>query len=222
MGKGVLLTALALLLAMAPTRLTAQMGGITKLAPGLKDLEQLQKEFKDIDKVAKDLADKSKKGQDFLEKEPFTKDDVEDDPDLDPNGQPQLPSTCKDNDECAACFKKPYADLQSTRYRFEKLRGLYHHTVTGITDAIAFGDNMASLAGGMASLAWMKEKEGIQESRRNLDTAYDNKYEELVATLKGALDGIAACEEKVFGEEAWYDRYGFIYYQFMADRYRRQ
>jgi hypothetical protein len=43
-----------------------------------------------------------------------------------------------------------------------------------------------------------------------------------IATVAGdALDQIAACEEEVYGEEGWYNRYAFIYYQFMADRHRR-
>lgn len=49
----------------------------------------------------------------------------------------------------------------------------------------------------------------------------DAKYEELVEELRGSLDQIAACEEEVYGEKDWYNRFGFIYYQFMADRYRR-
>lgn len=214
MGKIAQLAALAGLL-LATTQVAAAQ------VPTQKILESLQKEFKDINKVTKDLADKSKKTKELLDKDPFTNEDKDFEPDPDPDGQPELPSTCKDNDDCAKCFKKPYEDLQNTRVRFEKLRGLYQHTKKGIADAIAFGDVAAS-ANGIAGLAWIKEKEKVRESERGLDAAYDNKYAELIGTLKEALDGISACEEEVFHEEAWYDRYGFIYYQFMADRYRRQ
>jgi hypothetical protein len=32
---------------------------------------------------------------------------------------------------------------------------------------------------------------------------------------------LAACEERFFDTADWYDRYGFIYYAFMANRYKR-
>ena len=214
------LAALAIAVA-APASLQAQSGSFNP-HPDLNDLNNVVKKWKGLDKIAKDLADKSKKTDDLLKNEPFTKDDAENNPDPDPAGQPLLPATCKDDEECEKCFVKPYALLQNTRVRFEKLRGIYHHTVTGINDALAWGDNAANLAGGMAALAWMKEKQGVRASLKNLDDSYDGKYAELVATLKEALDGISQCEEQVFGEVAWYDRFGFIYYQFMADRYRRR
>ena len=42
------------------------------------------------------------------------------------------------------------------------------------------------------------------------------KYEEIIGGLHEALLQLAACEEEFYGEEDWYHRYGFIYYQFMA------
>lgn len=47
------------------------------------------------------------------------------------------------------------------------------------------------------------------------------KLEELLATLKNNLMGIAACEATIFNNEGWYERYGFFYQQFMAEAYRR-
>jgi hypothetical protein len=43
----------------------------------------------------------------------------------------------------------------------------------------------------------------------------------MLPNLRGALDALGKCEEKYFNEPDWYDRYGFMYYTFMADRYKR-
>ena len=42
-----------------------------------------------------------------------------------------------------------------------------------------------------------------------------------MAKLEAALRQIAECEERVYGEKRWYDRWGFMYYEFMAARYQR-
>lgn len=183
-------------------------------------LKDLGKAWKDSDKVMKEVQKWAKKPIDLWDKaKPLTEDDEAYDP-QEPPGGPKLPSTCKDNDECAECFEKPYGDLQSVRVRFEKLRILYQSTKKELGDAIAFGD-AASNVHGISAMAWIREKEKIRVSEKRFEEAYDDKYEELLGVLEEALKGIAACEESVFGEEAWYDRFGFIYHQFMADRYRR-
>ena len=47
------------------------------------------------------------------------------------------------------------------------------------------------------------------------------KYAELMALLQKTLQRIAACEEKVFDNKSWYERFGFMYYEFMAAFYKR-
>jgi hypothetical protein len=54
-----------------------------------------------------------------------------------------------------------------------------------------------------------------------VQSAYDNKYAQLMAHLKQELEAIAKCEEQVYGEKDWYQRYGFMYYEFMSGRYQR-
>ena len=39
--------------------------------------------------------------------------------------------------------------------------------------------------------------------------------------LQKALHDFAKCEELAFGEENWYERYGFIYYESMRGLYQR-
>jgi hypothetical protein len=188
-------------------------------------LDELEKKFskvKDAVKNAKDM-DELKEKQDKYYKDlgTLSPDDDKYEPDYKLPGTPELPSLCKDSPKCEACFKQPYADLQNTRFRFEKLRRLNKVTKDMLRDAVSFGDAAASAAGGLAPLAWNSEKAKIRVSEENFNKTYDAKYAELLGTLKDNLFGIAACEEQIFGNQSWYDRFGFMYQQFMAVAYRR-
>lgn len=200
-----------------------------KIAPMFKDLtlDQLAdldtfKKLGDGLKKIKDINElNEKQDQYYKDLEKLSPEDDQYEPDYSLPGTPELPSLCKNNPKCEDCFKQPYADLQSTRFRFDKLRRLNKVTKDMLRDAISFGDAAASAAGGVAGLAWHSEKTKIRGAETNFNKSYDAKYEELLATLKTNLLGIAACEEQIFGNEAWYERFGFIYQQFMADAYRR-
>ena len=177
-----------------------------------KKLKDGLDKLKDIDKLGDSY---------YKDLENLSPEDDQYEPDYKLPGSPELPSLCKNSQKCQDCFKQPYADLQSTRLRFDKLRRLNKVTKDMLRDAISFGDAAAGLAGGMAPLAWNSEKTKIRASEEGFNKSYDAKYEELLATLKNNLLGIAACEEEIFGNEAWYDRFGFFYQQFMAEAYRR-
>lgn len=186
----------------------ADLETFKKLGEGLKKIKDVQDLNEKQDKYYKDL-------------ETLSPDDAQYESDYKLPGTPELPSLCKNSRECEDCFKQPYADLQNTRFRFEKLRRLNKVTKDMLRDAISFGDAAAGLAGGMAPLAWNSEKTRIRKTEESFNQSYDAKYDELLATLKDDLLGIAACEANVFGNDAWYDRFGFIYHQFMAGAYRR-
>jgi len=173
------------------------------------------KKIKDLDELG------DKQNSYYKDLENLSPDDDQYEPNYKLPGTPELPSLCKNSQKCEACFKQPYADLQNTRFRFDKLRRLNKVTKDMLRDAISFGDAAAGLAGGMAPLAWNTEKIKIRAAEQNFNKSYDAKYEELLATLKDNLLGIAACESEIFGNEAWYDRFGFFYHQFMAEAYRR-
>lgn len=210
--------ALALVLAAALSAATAHAGGDAGRIT-LKDLEGLIGD----DPLAKKAVDKLKKLDEgkLEDLNPLAPDDEQYEPEPDLPGTPDLPSLCKDSSKCQECFKDPYEELQNTRYRFEKLRRVNRVTKNMLRDSISFGDAAASAAGGLAPLAWNSEKTKIRASEKNFNQSYDAKYAELLDTLEQALKGIAACEDKVFGEESWYERYGFFYQQFMAEAYRR-
>lgn len=167
----------------------------------------------------------------------LSEDDAPFEPDLDPGEMPRLPGHCTDGpsettvaslpdqtaddvgDDCT-CYKQAYDDLAFVRRYLEKLRAIYGSTTNYSSKMIAFGDSMAGIHGGFG-VAWPAERLGIEESVVNLGKTYDKKYEAYLETLKAALMKIDQCEAQYHDEHNWYSRFGFIYYTFMADRYRR-
>jgi len=137
-----------------------------------------------------------------------------------PAGMPRIPSKCVEGTGCAGCYEKAYGDLNHLRFSFAKLGAVGKWTDNFTKKSIAFGDSVSGIHG-VAGIAWQAERSKIEASYRSFGTAYDSKYEELIGDLEGALREISVCEAKHFDSPDWYDRYGFIYYSFMADRYRR-
>jgi hypothetical protein len=135
-------------------------------------------------------------------------------------GGPKLPSKCVDGSGCKDCFGKAQGDLQHLRFSLEKLRAIGEWTKDFTTKSIAFGDGVSGVHGA-AALGWWPERKKIEESYVVFGKAYDAKYDELIGDLEVALHDIGKCEAKHFGTDDWYDRYGFMYYTFAADRYKR-
>lgn len=141
------------------------------------------------------------------------------DEDYDPEGMPEVPLQCAESEKCASCFEPAYERLKNVRIRFEKVRRVYAWTKAYKERAFALGDSAAGIHG-LAGLAWVGKRVELERSYKKFEATVDAKYEELRQELRASLEQIAACEEEVYGEKDWYNRFGFIYYQFMADRYR--
>ena len=139
--------------------------------------------------------------------------------DSEPPGMPELPSNCWNSEECRKCFPPANDRLKRVLRTLEKLRRIGTWTKAYKDNAIAFGSSIASIQG--AGLGWPGARNQIDQSYVKFQGIYDAKYNELISSLKGSLQDISACEESVYQEHDWYNRFGFIYYQFMAQRYRR-
>jgi len=137
-----------------------------------------------------------------------------------PPGMPHVPSRCAGIDGCRACYTQAYERLDRTRVNFEKLRCIYTATTQYGKDAISFGDDVSSIHG-VQGLAWQGEKKKIQQSLDELDRSYDAKVGEFLGYLGQDLNAIGQCEAQYLGEADWYSRYGFMFYTFMAQRYKR-
>lgn len=143
------------------------------------------------------------------------------DPDFDPDGAPALPAHCAtEGGEDCACYASAYRQLNFVRFYLERLRAIYGATKNYTDNAIAFGDSMAGINGGFG-IAWPPERRGIQQAFEKMGGTYDEKYEGYMRGLREALDAIAKCEAEHHGVDDWYNRFGFVYFSFMQDRYRR-
>ncbi len=148
------------------------------------------------------------------------------DPDYRPDGSPKVPSHCTASDGttspgCNDCYAAAYRKLTAVRTALEKLRRVGTTTRAFTAKSIAFGDSVSGVHG-VAGLGWQPERAKIEQSLKNFEVAYDGKYVELMGLLEVALKDVGQCEAKHFNQADWYDRYGFMYYTFMADRYRGQ
>jgi uncharacterized membrane protein YeaQ/YmgE (transglycosylase-associated protein family) len=135
-----------------------------------------------------------------------------------PPGMPRMPSFCE-TEECGNCFMSARADFNTNRYSFERLKVIYNCTKTFTDAAISFGDNVSGIHG-VSGLAWQSERRKIERSIKNLQKTYDNKYRELLESQKRALMALNACEAE-HGIPDWYDRFGYMYYEFSAMHYKR-
>ncbi|QTY28203.1 hypothetical protein [Flavobacterium sp. CS20] len=151
-----------------------------------------------------------------------------------PVGSPTIPSICTDlyfddNGElseeqdagCASCFLEARKKFNNMRYQFEKLATIYKCTKDFSDAAISFGDNVSGFTpGGVGGLAWQTQRMNIKKSVTELEQAYDNKYGEFLHDLVETMMELNICEAK-YGVEDWYDRFGYVYFEFMRDKYKR-
>ncbi|WP_228235862.1 hypothetical protein [Allomuricauda sp. M10] len=147
-------------------------------------------------------------------------------------GEPNIPSFCDDElvegaagfgdnlGSCSECYYQARTEFNNVRYNLEELATIYSCTKKFTDAALAFGDNASGLHA-VTGLAWQNERRGIEKSITDLESAYDKKYAEFMQRLADAMQQLNICEAK-FGVEDWYDRFGFIYYEFMKDKYKRK
>ena len=99
------------------------------------------------------------------------------------------------------------------------MRCIYTNTKKFTDAAISFGDNVSGIHGVMG-IAWQNERRGIEKSLQDFEKTYDKKYADLMTSMQTALNGINACEAK-FGMRDWYQRFGFLYFEMMKEKYKR-
>jgi hypothetical protein len=172
-----------------------------------------------------DAIGKGKAGKDALDSyDALSKGDKALDPNYHPAGSPAVPSHCtapdgKGGEGCNDCYAAAHRKLNAVRTAFEKLRRVGTTTRAFAAKSIAFGDSVSGVHG-VAGLGWQPERAKIEQSMKGFEQAYDAKHAELVGLLEAALREIGQCEARHFNVPDWYDRYGFMYYTFMADRYK--
>jgi hypothetical protein len=192
--------------------------GITSNDAVRKALADGAKKWIERTKQASNVADAAKELQKAFKA--LTPGDARAVPEYRPAGTPGVPSHCVVPNGCNACYTSAYRDLNGVRVALEKIRRLNTTTQAIAKKSLAFGDAVSGIHG-VAGIAWQEERRGIEASLVGFESKYDAKYEELMASLEAALRAVGRCEAQHFNVPDWYDRYGYMYYSFMGDRYRR-
>lgn len=144
-------------------------------------------------------------------------------------GEPRIPSFCDeplttagpDNENsCAACFLDARRQFNEVRYLFEQLATIYKCTKDFSNAALSFGDNASGIHA-VSGMAWQTQRRNIEKSIVDLEAAYDNKYGELLNSLSESMLKLSECEAR-YGVEDWFDRFGYMYFEFIKDKYRRK
>jgi hypothetical protein len=144
-------------------------------------------------------------------------------PDFNPDGSPTLPVGCLLNDDaaaCARCYQSAQGHLNGSRMLLERLRAIYEGTKRYVDASVSFGDNVSGIHA-VQGLAWQSERRSIMAEFEKFERTHEDKRQGMMRGLRAALDEIATCEAQYFNNPDWFNRYGFIYYQFMEARYKR-
>lgn len=140
-------------------------------------------------------------------------------PDFSTGGGAMMPSTCQDNGACSQCFTSAVNEFNFVRRTLGRLSCIYNNTKNFTQSAISFGDNVSGIHG-VTGLSWQNARGGIVESYNHFKQTYDRKYADLMGSLQRSLMSIDACERQ-YGLTDWYQRFGFMYFEFMKDKYKR-
>ena len=140
-------------------------------------------------------------------------------PDLSVDAAHTMPTSCQENGACQTCYSGAYHELSFIRRMLARLHCIYANTRNFNQSALAFGDNTSGIHA-VTGLSWQSARAGIVEEYNNFKHTYDDKYVGMIGTLQKALEDIGHCEEQ-FGQHDWYQRFGFIYFEMMKEKYKR-
>jgi len=135
---------------------------------------------------------------------------------------PTMPSSCAGaaaaSQECR-CFAKSAERLDKNRVMLEKLRVLVANQRDFRDKAIAMGNSYAQLHT-LMGIQWVGiRKHDIDEPYDQFKSIANQKHQAVMQAIQESLESISACEAKM-GERDWYQKYGFVYYEFLYDAYK--
>ena len=109
--------------------------------------------------------------------------------------------------------------LRKNRQMLEKLRILVANQKAFVDKATALGNSFAQLHT-VLGLQWVGiKKHDIDEPYTQFKTLSNQKHQALMAAIQTDLKDISECEAKL-GEPDWYQKFGFVYYEFLYAAYK--
>ncbi len=140
-------------------------------------------------------------------------------PDFATSDNAMMPSNCRRNSECGECYRSAMGQLNFIRRQLGRLGCIYQNTKNFTNSAIAFGDNASGIHA-VTGLAWQNARGEIVQTMNHFKGTYDRKYIDMIGALENALKAIDRCESQ-YGQDGWFQRSGFIYLEFLKDKYKR-
>jgi hypothetical protein len=140
-------------------------------------------------------------------------------PDFETSDNAMLPRGCRRESECGECYRSSMGELNFVRRQLGRLGCIYQNTKNFTTSAIAFGDNASGIHA-VTGLSWQYARGEIVQTMNSFKQTYDRKYIDMIGSLERALKAIDRCESQ-YGQDGWFQRSGFIYLEFLKDKYRR-
>jgi hypothetical protein len=145
------------------------------------------------------------------------------DPQYDPNGnegETEIPSGCAEaNSTCAQCVRQAEENIQFNRSYLHIAWSISHSTLDYANKRIAFGDTVSGIHGAMA-LSWqLAGKPQIEEAMESLRKTYGKKYKDYIKNIEASLHKMADCEAENYSIRDLYQRFGFLYLEFIKSRY---
>ncbi len=134
---------------------------------------------------------------------------------------PPVPAGCLARGAaCEECYGRAYEQLARSRLLLLRARALFDATHRFASAAQAHGDNVAPSTR-EAAIVWEMQKPRIRASLAQFDATYDRKIADMLAVVQQTLRDIALCEKLYYETQDWYERFGFIYFEFLQARYQR-
>jgi len=136
------------------------------------------------------------------------------------NDDNQIPSGCAEaGSQCAQCVRDAEANIQFNRRYLHTAWSITNSTIDYANKKIAFGDSVSSIHGAMG-LSWqLAGKPQIEEAVADLRKTYGKKYRDYTGHIERSLRKMADCEQNNFATRDLYQRFGFLYMEFIRSRY---
>ncbi len=132
----------------------------------------------------------------------------------------QIPSSCAEaGSPCAQCVRNAEGVVQFNRNYLHVAWSVTNDTIRYAEKKVAFGDAVSGMHGAMA-LSWqLAGKPQIDQALGDLRKTYARKYQIYIGNIQGALRQMSECEQQNFATRDLYERFGFIYLEFLRSRY---
>lgn len=134
-------------------------------------------------------------------------------------GGPQVPTSCSESEDCYECYAPAVRSLNTNRVTLGKAWALARSTIVFAEQAVALGDSFAGLHPS-AGITWnFGSKRDVNKSLDELRATYARRYRDFITALERNLRELGECEARFYGQDDWYDRFGYLFLAFMEAKY---